>query len=80
MPRYFFDSDTGELQFRDDLGIELPDLKAVAAEAFGLLRDIVQGSMPEGLRTYTANVRDEHGVFVYRAEMTVRGQRFPNSD
>lgn len=80
MPRYFFDSDTGERQVRDDVGIDLPDLEAVAAEAFGLLRDIIQGEMPEGLRIYTANVRDEYGAFVYRGEMKVRGQRFPNGD
>jgi hypothetical protein len=80
VPRYFFDCDTGEHQFRDDVGIDLTDLKDVAAEAFGLLRDIVQGEMPQGLRTYTANVRDEHGHYVYRAEMIVRGQRFTSDD
>ncbi len=76
MPRYFFDADTGECQFRDEDGIDLPDINSVAAEALGLLRDLIQGQMPEGRRTYTANVRDEQGKFVYRGEMSVQGQRF----
>lgn len=75
MPRYFFNCDTGEHQFRDDVGIDLSDMKSVAAEAFGLLRDLIQGEMPEGLRTYSTTVRDEAGTVVYRGEMTVQGQR-----
>ena len=75
MPRYFFDTDDGERQFRDEVGLELPDLEAVAAETFGLLRDLAHGHMSEGRRVMTTHVRGDDGVLVYRGEMTVDGHR-----
>ncbi len=58
VPLYFFDTRDGDT--RDDIGLELPDLEAVKAQAAlslaELARDVLPGSMR---REIVIEVRDE---------------------
>jgi len=45
MPRYFFDLHDGTV-FRDEQGVELPDLAAAREEATRALADTVQDELP----------------------------------
>ncbi|MEP7130252.1 MAG: hypothetical protein ABI770_03900 [Sphingomicrobium sp.] len=60
MPHYFFDTRNDDDFIEDDVGLELPDLKAVKEQAAlslaELARDVLPGSMK---RTLTVEVRDE---------------------
>lgn len=76
MPRFYFDTDNGERQFRDEDGIELASMSDVPGEALDLLRDMTHASMPVGLHVMTAKVRDITDAVVYRVEMTVVGKRY----
>ena len=76
MPRYFFDMKNGDIQHRDDIGMDLIDMQAVAAEAFALLRDTVHHTLPDGEKNLTVAVRDSTEAVVFRGEMLVKGRRF----
>jgi hypothetical protein len=60
VPLYFFDTRDGDTVIRDDIGLELPDLEAVKAQAAlslaELARDVLPGSMR---REIVIEVRDE---------------------
>ena len=75
MPRFFFDSDDGRFQVRDDEGSQLPD--AVAA------RDMALATLPEmamhqrassDRRTFALRVRDEAGATIYTATLSLVGE------
>ena len=76
MARYFFDIDDGVTKRRDASGIDLAGPETLPAEAFNLLRLLVQDKMPEGRPTFVVQVRDEAGAVAYRGEMTIDGRRF----
>lgn len=76
MPRYFFDVDDGITKHKDDLGVDLSGPDALPAEAFNLLRLLVQDKLPEGRHNFSIQVRDESGTIAYHGEMTIDGQRF----
>ncbi len=79
MPRYFFDVDDGERQIRDDAGMFLPGLDDVEHETRTLLQNL---GVPEVLygrdRVFTAMVRDQNGVTVYRATLALKIDQNPS--
>ena len=62
MSRYFFDTDDGKRQIRDETGIELAHLDDIVRAARDLLHDL----------GHTVTVRDERGAVVYRGSATLR--------
>lgn len=73
MPRYFFDVDDGERRTRDETGLDLTSVNEVERETRILLQNL---SVPEVLsrkdRVFTAAVRDDRGVTVYRGSAVLR--------
>lgn len=47
MPRYYFDVHDGEGVFKDDLGMELPDMDTAITEARRALADMVRDALRE---------------------------------
>lgn len=74
MPRFYFDTDDGERQFRDRNGIDLADPNDVPGEALSLLRDLAHVHLPAGRRDMAVEVRGPAGMPVYRAVMTIVGE------
>lgn len=74
MPRFYFDTNDGERQFRDRNGIDLAEPHDVPDEALGLLRDLAHVHLPIGRRDMTVEVRGPAGTPVYRAVMTIVGE------
>ena len=75
MPRYFFDIDDGERQDRDDVGQDLPDLKAARDAAIEVLPDIARDVLPDGdRRDITSSVRTDHGGVVFRAKLSLTAE------
>ena len=73
VPRYFFDTDDGERQIQDKDGIELPTLDDIRATVRDLLFDLGHAELLNGQdRVFTALVRDERGMAVYRGSMTLK--------
>ncbi len=73
MPRYFFDTDDGERQIQDKDGIDLSTLDDLPATVRDLLFDLGHAELLNGKdRVFTAAVRDERGVTVYRGTMVLR--------
>ena len=72
MPRYFFDIDDGESQFRDEDGMEMPHLEAARDEAVRVLPDVAREVLPDGdRRTFASVVRNETGDVVFRATLSL---------
>ncbi len=73
MPRYFFDTDDGERPIQDKDGIELPNVDDIRATVRDLLFDLGHAELLSGRdRMFTAVVRDERGIPVYRGSMTLK--------
>ena len=73
MPRYFFDTDDGERQIQDKDGIDLPIFDDIRATVRDLLFDLGHAELLSGKdRVFTAAVRDERGITVYRGSMLLR--------
>ncbi len=73
MPRYFFDTDDGERPIQDKDGIELPTFDDIRATVRDLLFDLGHAELLSGRdRMFTAVVRDERGIPVYRGSMTLK--------
>ncbi len=73
MPRYFFDTDDGERPIQDKDGIELPTVDDIRATVRDLLFDLGHAELLSGRdRMFTAVVRDERGIPVYRGSMTLK--------
>lgn len=71
MPRYFFDVDTRDRKVRDDVGIDLPDARAIWPEIARLIHDCGHAGplTPEG-RVFDIVVRDASGIVVERCTTT----------
>lgn len=70
MPLYFFDTRDNETLIEDDVGLELPDLVAVKAQAAKSLAELARDVLPGSIeRTLTVEVRDERQP-VLRATLT----------
>ncbi|WP_336489439.1 DUF6894 family protein [Methylobacterium nigriterrae] len=72
MPRYYIDTDDGDLNVRDERGEELPDRAAARRIAIGVLPDMARSALPDGdRRTFVASVRDEQGRTIFRARLSL---------
>jgi len=70
MPLYFFDTRDNDSFVRDEIGLELPDLKAVKAEAAVSLAELARDVLPSCLkRELAVEARDEWQP-VLRATLT----------
>jgi hypothetical protein len=70
MALYFFDTRDNDEFVSDDIGLELPDLQAVKAQAALALTELARDVLPGSLkRTLTIEVRDERQP-VLRATMS----------
>lgn len=72
MPRYFFDTYSGNRLHTDDTGLELEGLEAAKAEAQNALPDIARDELPNGNHnTFVVSVRNEAGAVVLRAALSL---------
>ncbi len=72
MPRFFFDTFDGDKRMQDDVGV-VCDLDEVDKEAVDALPDIAREKLPDGLkRDLWVRVRDEEGVLVFEASLSLR--------
>ena len=72
MPRYFFDTDDGEHQVRDDTGIDLASIDDIPSTARDLLLDLGYAQILSGKnRVIKATVRDVRGVILYRGSVVL---------
>ena len=75
MPRYFIDTNDDDVFVEDEEGQDLPDAEAAREAAQAALPDMARDKMPDGEgRTFCACVRDEAGVVIYKATLTLRGE------
>ena len=73
MPRYYFDTDDGERQVHDESGVDLASMDDIEATTRDLLFDLGHAKLLDGEdRRFTAVVRDDRGVTIYRGSMTLR--------
>jgi hypothetical protein len=81
MPHYFFDTDDGATQFRDELGLELSDDQAARDEASRALAELALEYVPGGApqKNLTMWVRDERGEPLLQLSMSfaVKGLKQP---
>ena len=80
MPLFFFDySDGGD--WRDDEGVELPDVMAAEAEARRTLPRIMEEAVASETRPrrFEITVSDERGEPIYSASMSFTGMRLPRT-
>ncbi len=81
MPRYFFDTDDGERQFRDDTGIDLASADDVAFTTRDLLFDLGHAELFNGKdRLFTATVRDKQGKIISNLGKDDFGREWPEND
>lgn len=74
MPRFFIDTQNGEVVARDRDGYSLPDLLTAREMAVRALRDMATDELPGGdCRSFRAIVRDEDGSPLYSAALTFEG-------
>lgn len=72
MSRYFFDTDDGVRQVRDETGLDLASADDIASAARDLLCDLGFAELLNGKdRVFKAAVRDERGAVVYRASVSL---------
>jgi len=72
MPRFFFDTFDGSQMVSDEIGLELADLAAAKAEAQKALPDIARDALPASNHaTFVVSVRDETGIVVVRAALSL---------
>ncbi|NBJ10648.1 DUF6894 family protein [Microvirga arsenatis] len=80
MPRYFFDTDDGELFVADQQGIELASLEAAKLEAQKALAEMARDALPDGdQRTFAAVVKDETGRVLLRMGLTLVVEQGPGA-
>lgn len=74
MPRFFFDTHDGDRPARDPDGMDLRDRDEARRMALDALPDVARDKLPDGdRRTFMAAVRDEAGVIIYRATLSLKG-------
>ena len=75
MPRYYIDTDDGDLSIIDDAGFDLSGAAEARTMAIDALPDMARDKLPDGdRRTFSVRVRDEQGAMIYSAEMTLVGE------
>lgn len=74
MPKFFIDTNDGDLFFRDDDGFEFADAEEAREAAIDTLPDMARSKLPDGdQRTFVTMVRDDQGVVIYEATLTMAG-------
>lgn len=72
MPRYFIETDDGQLLVKDDDGTNLPDLQAARHEAVIVLPEIARGMIGRGNSCpVTSRVRNGSGAVLFEATLTL---------
>ena len=75
MPRYFFDTNDGDMLDLDDVGLDLTDHEAARREAIAALPDMARDKLPDGdRRNFSVRVRDEAGAAIYSASLALTGE------
>lgn len=75
MPKYFIDTDDGDLHIKDEEGLEFFDLEAARDAAQQVLPDMARQKMPDGeQRDFRAVLRDEHGLVLYIVTLSLKGE------
>ena len=75
VPRYYIDSDDGNLHDIDDTGFDLPGPAEAREMAITALPDLARDKLPDGDRcTVTVRVRDERDTVLYSAALTLVGE------
>lgn len=75
MPRFFIDTDDGDYRLQDDEGFEFPDQGAARKAAVDALPDMARQKLPDGdRRVFAARVRNENGIIIYVATLTLAGE------
>ena len=79
MPLYFFDFQDGDDVTKDDEGIELSSFKVARDDAMDFVTASAKDAclVVEG-RVFVVTVRDESGVAVFRATLTI-GVEYPDT-
>lgn len=82
MPHYFIDTQDGEHCINDEDGIDLPGLREACDEAVrvlpGIAHDLLSYGNPrlcEGRLELVSIVRDESGLPLFRAALSLRTER-----
>jgi hypothetical protein len=77
LPCFFFDLTDGSGRHFDDVGTEFLDAERACAEAIALVSSVAADTRlsMDGTHELTATVRDEAGRPIYRAVLSVRGER-----
>ena len=74
MSKLYFDFEDGNRRFRDEDGIELPDIEAGRTEVLRTLAEIVKDALPKSdQQGFYASVRNASGDIVYSAKVTISG-------
>ncbi len=74
MPRFFIDTSDGDLEIRDDQGIEFLCAEDARVAALAALPDMARDKIPDGdRRLFFVSVRDEHGNTIYKASLFLAG-------
>jgi hypothetical protein len=72
-PLLFDETDSGREPFRDEQGMELPDLKAARLEALRALGDMAKDELPDGdVRSFVIDIREGEGPIVLTASLSLR--------
>ena len=75
MPIYYFETFDGEVSHGDENGMDLPSNQEARHEALRALPDMAREKIPDGdFRIFRTLVRDDCGIVVYEASMTLVGR------
>ena len=75
VPRFFIDTDDGDLAVPDDTGQDLPNAQAARRLALATFPDMTDDHLPNGdRRTFSVRVRDADGTPIYAAELVLTGE------
>ena len=79
MPRYFIDTNDGDLFLKDEEGLDLSGLQEARAQAQGALSDLAREKIAQAgsVWSMTTFVRDETGKTVVRAALSLSVQEEP---
>ena len=70
MPIYYFDTFDGEHVTLDGVGIDLPDLDAVKAQAVMALPEMAHDELPDGMqRDFWVKVHNGDGEYIFAADL-----------
>ncbi|WP_443136756.1 DUF6894 family protein [Methylobacterium sp. Leaf113] len=74
--KIYFDFDDSRAPFRDEEGMDLPDVETARTEVLRALGDIAKNVLPRSdQQAFKISARNASGDIVYSAEVTVSGGR-----